>query len=218
MRKPIITLSEKVEMLYERLEDIETLQKFEFLTYVESRDFYNYFMPDTFQPSFVCFADFDCNVNIYNRKVLYRIYFDFEDGDFCLESEFMDYTQTGVIFDKEELLALKFEMLGYCLQQSIEEAKILKMLNKDSVDKTSLYLIHDTILNTLKIGRSKNVSSRIKTLQIATSNKLNVLFEINGLGHKEKEVHSIFKDFQLTSEWFKYDLQIIEHFNSLKGN
>jgi len=78
-----------------------------------------------------------------------------------------------------------------------------------------LYLILDTIDNTLKIGRSKNISARLKQLQVATSHELNLLYEIKGKGFMEKELHSRFNDIRLTGEWFRNDGRIKKCFKEM---
>jgi hypothetical protein len=91
---------------------------------------------------------------------------------------------------------------------------------KNNKEKTKendyLYLILDMNDNVLKIGRSKNPKARIKTLQIATSHNLRLLFAIKGKGEIEKNAHEIFKNLRITSEWFTYDNSIIDFFENLK--
>ena len=89
---------------------------------------------------------------------------------------------------------------------------------KDKKQKTSqdyLYLIHDTIHNTLKIGISANPKNRFRNIQLATSNKLVMLYALKGRAHLEKELHKEFAEIRLASEWFKYDERIIERYKSL---
>jgi hypothetical protein len=56
------------------------------------------------------------------------------------------------------------------------------------VSKDYLYLIHDTIQNTLKIGITRNPKNRFRNIQLATSNKLKMLYAIKGKAHLEKEL------------------------------
>jgi len=79
----------------------------------------------------------------------------------------------------------------------------------------SLYLIQDEVSFTLKIGRSKDVSSRIKNLQKSTSNRLRLLFEIPNFGNKERNIHKIFKHHSLSNEWFQYSSEIINYFKTI---
>lgn len=78
-----------------------------------------------------------------------------------------------------------------------------------------LYLIHDTVQNTLKIGISANPKNRFRNIQLATSNKLVMLYALKGKAHLEKELHKEFAEIRLASEWFKYDERIIERYKKL---
>ena len=78
-----------------------------------------------------------------------------------------------------------------------------------------LYLIHDTVQNTLKIGITANPKNRFRNIQLATSNKLVMLYALKGKAHLEKELHKEFAEIRLASEWFKYDERIIERYKSL---
>lgn len=86
---------------------------------------------------------------------------------------------------------------------------------KKKVSQDYLYLIHDTIQNTLKIGISANPKNRFRNIQLATSNKLVMLYALKGKAHLEKELHKEFAEIRLASEWFKYDERIIERYKSL---
>ena len=78
-----------------------------------------------------------------------------------------------------------------------------------------LYLIHDTVQNTLKIGITRNPKNRFRNIQLATSNKLVMLYALKGKAHLEKELHKEFAEIRLASEWFKYDDRIIERYKNL---
>lgn len=80
----------------------------------------------------------------------------------------------------------------------------------------SLYLIHNTIQNSLKIGVSADPPKRLRSLQIATGDYLTLIFNIKGKAHLEKQLHKEFADIRLASEWFKFDKRIIERFNGLR--
>lgn len=91
-----------------------------------------------------------------------------------------------------------------------------KKENKKKFDARNLYLIHNTIQNTLKIGISVNPNKRLRSLQTSTGDYLTLIFDIKGKAHLEKELHKEFADLRLASEWFKYDKRIIERFNGLR--
>lgn len=81
---------------------------------------------------------------------------------------------------------------------------------KEKID--SLYLVRDTIDNTLKIGRSKSPKSRLQQLQTSTSHKLELLYVIKDKGYLEEEVHKRFAKIRLASEWFENDSSMIKYF------
>lgn len=84
---------------------------------------------------------------------------------------------------------------------------------KKEPKKGFIYLIKDEINNTLKIGFSKNPKSRLNQLQIATSNKLNLLYTIkNQTQEDEKSLHDYFSCLKINSEWFVNDNSIIKYF------
>lgn len=96
-----------------------------------------------------------------------------------------------------------------------QEKKYIESKSKPkskTIKNDCLYLVHDTINNTLKIGRSKNSSSRLKQLQLSTSNKLELLFSIDDKGYLEEELHKRFAKIRLASEWFENDGSIIKYF------
>lgn len=96
----------------------------------------------------------------------------------------------------------------------------VKKRGKEEKPKTKrshdyLYLIHDTVQNTLKIGITANPKNRFRNIQLATSNKLVMLYALEGKAHLEKELHREFAEIRLASEWFKYDERIVERYKSL---
>lgn len=56
----------------------------------------------------------------------------------------------------------------------------------------------------VKIGRSKDVNARIKTLQTGIAGKI-FCFVFRNKGFLEIEMHKCFKEQRLRGEWFKYD-------------
>lgn len=99
-------------------------------------------------------------------------------------------------------------------RQRINECTIEKEpVRKNTQDY--LYLIHDTVLNTLKIGITANPKNRFRNIQLATGNKLVMLYALKGKAYLEKELHKEFAEIRLASEWFKYDERIIERYKGL---
>lgn len=142
----------------------------------------------------------------------------------------VDQRHYGNLFFKEELEYLKLcientldkyeeDNLSDCDIKKRDELAFDNFINnnrtyKQKKEKKSddLYLIHDIVLDKLKIGRSNNSESRLKQLQIATSNKLELLFVINGKGYLEAQLHAFFKNINTNSEWFENDGQIVKYF------
>lgn len=142
----------------------------------------------------------------------------------------VDQMHYGNLFFKEELEYIKLcientlnkyeeDNLSDCDIKKRDEVAFDNFINnnrtyKQKKEKKSddLYLIHDIILDKLKIGRSNNAESRLKQLQIATSNKLELLFVIEGKGYLEAQIHSFFNCINTNSEWFENDGQIIKYF------
>ena len=89
--------------------------------------------------------------------------------------------------------------------------------SKIKENKSGLYLI-SIGEKFLKIGKTKSIDSRIKTLKIGNPYDLKVLFYINGLGKCESFIHKLFDKFHVESEWFNYDDEIISGFNILEEN
>lgn len=142
----------------------------------------------------------------------------------------VDQMHYGHLFFQEEL-----EYIKLCIENTLEKYKEDNLLDKDIVERDEiyfqkfinesnvstktkqektddLYLIHDIDLDKLKIGRSNNPKSRLKQLQIATSNKLELLFVIKDKGYLEAQIHAFFKSINTNSEWFENDGQIIKYF------
>ena len=81
-----------------------------------------------------------------------------------------------------------------------------------------LYLIINEESYHLKIGRSINPKARLKQLQVASHDKLRLLFMIPKVGDREKDVHETFAHLRVNSEWFSYHTDILNKFNKLGIN
>ena len=75
-----------------------------------------------------------------------------------------------------------------------------------------VYLIECKQNNVLKIGFTKNVNSRLDTLQRSNSGELKILYALNGTIELEKELLARFKTLQIRGEWFKWDKSIVSTF------
>jgi hypothetical protein len=105
--------------------------------------------------------------------------------------------------------------LGEMFRQRANESIRIAEPKKTRNTQDYLYLIHDTVQNTLKIGITANPKNRFRNIQLATSNKLVMLYALKGKAYLEKELHKEFADIRLASEWFKYDERIIERYKNL---
>lgn len=109
----------------------------------------------------------------------------------------IDYYEKECLNDKEiESLNAKDTIRNHAIKPSLQKNEVNK-------DKDHLYVIFDSVNKSLKIGRSKDVLQRLKTLQLSTSNKLELLTVIAKAGEMEKVVHEQFAHKRLASEWFQ---------------
>lgn len=124
-----------------------------------------------------------------------------------LNSTLLKYEKLGL--DDYEIMSLNIESIVEQYKE-MNEWKNTPKVKKEKTD--SLYLIRDTIDNTLKIGRSKKPQKRLNQLQIATSHKLELLYVVKDKGYLEEDVHKRFEKIRLASEWFENDSSIIKYF------
>jgi hypothetical protein len=66
----------------------------------------------------------------------------------------------------------------------------------------------------LKIGHTRNINNRLRQLQVSSPVKLEVINLIKGDVNLEKELHNRFKELRVNGEWFVYDAEILNYFNS----
>ncbi len=65
-----------------------------------------------------------------------------------------------------------------------------------------LYIIQMHTLGNVKVGRSSNVSNRLKQLQTGCPHKLKVILHVVGQGSLEKVLHDRMSRYRLEGEWF----------------
>lgn len=82
-------------------------------------------------------------------------------------------------------------------------------LDEEASD-TDMYIIFHR--DTAKIGRTKDISKRIKQLQTGLSHSVEV-YLFKGKGHMERKMHDIFSSFKTNREWFKADYRIYRFAN-----
>lgn len=68
----------------------------------------------------------------------------------------------------------------------------------------NLYIIQSDKTGVVKVGRSGKVGRRLRELQTASSYKLRVILELEGMGYREREFHEIMSRERArgTGEWF----------------
>lgn len=74
-------------------------------------------------------------------------------------------------------------------------------------NKGFVYVVEDVLSNTIKIGKSKNPESRVKSVKNAAGvvGKYFISEEIYHYGDVEEQAHAIFKDSRHNGEWFFTD-------------
>ncbi len=77
-----------------------------------------------------------------------------------------------------------------------------------------VYFLLDTGTGSIKIGWSRNVSSRVAALQVANSSKLILLGTWPGPMEEEKRHHDLFQEYRQSGEWFSPGPRLVEY---LKG-
>jgi hypothetical protein len=104
-----------------------------------------------------------------------------------------------------------------------ERADHLSFVVAGSFDKDSkgyLYLIMDKVHRYYKIGKTKDYSSRVKSIKTANPS-ISILFakEIDHINYTEKYLHNYFADKNVNGEWFylsKKDIEFIKNHIGLK--
>lgn len=123
--------------------------------------------------------------------------------------ELYDYQEiTDDLVDEKDKIAMDLELSRFSNSR--------KTKKEETID--DLYLIHDLDSNLLKIGRSKNAKKRLKQLQTANGNKLELVCVIKGSGSNETLLQEHFKDLRKEGEWFIFDESILDQFILLGGN
>lgn len=213
MGKPVIALSEKLRILNENKKAIDFLESLDFLHYHEVRTMQYPFMPEYFEPSFVCYAKVSEREEwLGHIPDLFRIYLDFNSNSFFLKSDFSEPEMKSFELTKDFLTCLKEKFQKKRDEYLLNKVKPVK---KKHIDTTDLYLVRDTVFDTLKIGKSNNSKKRLASLQLSSSNKLELLYSVKGQGYKEKEIHEMFKGYRIVSEWFQNVPAIMEFFQDL---
>lgn len=75
------------------------------------------------------------------------------------------------------------------------------------------YFIQEGINGNIKIGVTKSIKSRLRTLQTANSEKLRLLGYIFGNKEKESELHRLFIEYRVQGEFFTVNKKLIDYIN-----
>lgn len=202
---------DKIKLIAEHESSFKFLDSVPFLKFYEA-NIINFYSPQLL-PAYFCVSRNQPGYNPPLQENIFSIYFDFDLRGFRLVSFLRE---SGV---EIELTLEALTYLRYYYEEKYTEHLLIESEKKKNTPKPvtvdDLYLIHDTVLNTLKIGRSSNPHSRVKSLQISTANRLELICIAENIGNFEKSVHDKFKHLRLASEWFKNDGEITKFFNSL---
>jgi hypothetical protein len=76
------------------------------------------------------------------------------------------------------------------------------------------YFIQEGIDGNIKIGVTKSIKSRLRTLQTANSEKLRLLGYVFGNKEKESELHRLFIEYRIQGEFFTVNQKLIDYINN----
>lgn len=85
-----------------------------------------------------------------------------------------------------------------------------------------IYFVLNQDSNAIKIGRTKNVKKRLRTLQTASPAKLKLIKSIRVEGSAadaqklEQSLHKQFNDFRLSGEWFEASDSLLDYISRLE--
>jgi len=79
---------------------------------------------------------------------------------------------------------------------------------RSNSSKNKVYFIKDLTTGKVKIGKSSNPTSRLKTLQIGSSSELQIKKTIPGGIYLEQIIHKYFRHLRVKGEWFKPDYEM----------
>jgi hypothetical protein len=68
-----------------------------------------------------------------------------------------------------------------------------------------VYFIREVGTELVKVGKSTNPERRLKTLQIGTPHKLELVHTVNSIKYNESWFHDILSEFHISGEWYQLD-------------
>lgn len=87
-------------------------------------------------------------------------------------------------------------------------------MKKRNNDYKTYFILNCTTQSDVKIGKSCNPAQRLQILQPGNHCTLEVVAVIEG--DHERELHSRFKAYHVSREWFSYEGELKEYIESLK--
>lgn len=81
-----------------------------------------------------------------------------------------------------------------------------------------IYFIQEGNEGKIKIGFSEDPKERLKTLKIANPNNLRIIFQYEGSEADERKIHRMFKNYNISGEWFEPSEEIMEFINVTKDS
>jgi len=81
-----------------------------------------------------------------------------------------------------------------------------------------IYFLKAEDTDRIKIGYSKNVRNRLRSLKSESPVKLRLVTYIKGDIEKESEIHSRFERYRIGGEWFKFEGELKDYILNLKNS
>ena len=72
------------------------------------------------------------------------------------------------------------------------------------------YVIYSHLNKAVKVGYASDLASRISSIQLATAEKLSLLFTFQGGRDTELFLHKLLADYRIRGEWFIYNRQVVD--------
>lgn len=95
---------------------------------------------------------------------------------------------------------------------------VLRKLNYLEALDTKIYFIQRGHDGPIKIGRGDNPKKRLRQLQTASPEPLNLLGEVCGSMEFETWLHRKFRHLNISGEWFKPDSELVEYICRIKDS
>jgi len=148
-----------------------------------------------------------------SRNNPYLLIEQLEELRHLIDVTFESYNRIGLSTDDDVRILNESYRVDYFKEFYNKQSNEGDKHNTKNTTKGYVYLIHNKEKNILKIGFSKNPKARLKQLQIATSEELELLTYKDGTYDDEKSYHEKYVDKNIRGEWFEYSDEILKDFN-----